>query len=268
MGQSPLFFIKNLGSMLYHCNFTDLQRTILKIIFPPLAKKLRKHDTFDILEAIFLIVKTGMQWGRLPKGYPPHSTVYYHYRCWGEDPGLENALHALVLMKRSCQGQTPEPSLGVVDSQSVRTGLPHAESGVDGGKKVKGIKRHIMTDKNGFPLGVHVTLANVHDSKGAEPLIANVLSLFRNISVIKADLGYRGAFKDMPFSELGVIIECVKSNYGTPEFIPIQHRWVVERAFAWLQNYRRLTSNFEKYRATAKAMTLFASVFFMVRYFG
>ena len=60
-----------------------------------------------------------------------------HCHIWGEDPGLETALHALVLMKRSCQGQNPEPSLGVVDSQSVRTGLPHAEAGVDGGKKVK-----------------------------------------------------------------------------------------------------------------------------------
>ena len=257
------------NQMPYHINLTQLQRTVLRAVFPNLEKKLRKHDAFDILEAIFIIVKTGMQWSRLPLCYPPYKTVYYHFRCWSEHPaGLEMALHALALMKRTALGQSASPTIGVADSQSVRTGLPHAESGVDGGKKVKGIKRHIMTDRNGYPLGVHVTLANVHDSKGAEPLIANTLSLFRDINLIKADLGYRGAFKEMPFSELGLTVECVKSNHGTSDFIPMHHRWVVERSFAWLQNYRRLTCNFERYRTTAKAMALFASIFFMVRYFA
>lgn len=253
--------------MLFHTNFSESQRKLLKSIFPPLNSRLRKHDPPDILEAIFFIVKTGIQWARLPLGYPPYQTVYYHYRCWGECGDLDLALHVLVCMKREDNGQSREPDTGVVDSQSVRKGLPHSESGIDGGKRIKGIKRHIMTDDNGFPLGVHVTRANVHDSKGAEPLITNTLSLFRNVHAVKGDLGYRGAFRDMPFCELGLMLDCVKSNFGTSQFIPIDGRWVVERAFSWLQNYRRLTCNFERYRSTARAMTMFACVFFMLRYF-
>ncbi len=80
----------------------------------------------------------------------------------------------------------------------MRLGLPHSEAGVDGGKRVKGIKRQLAVDKNGFPLGVEITRANVHDSKGADRLISSVLSLFPGIEVIKADLGYRGAFREMP----------------------------------------------------------------------
>lgn len=253
--------------MLFHTNFSPHQRSILRFIFPPLSSVLRKHDPFDILDAIFLIVKTGIQWARLPRGYPPYQTVYYHYRCWGERGHLDSALHALVVMKRQSDCQHPEPAVSVVDSQSVRTGLPHSESGIDGGKRIKGIKRHLMVDDNGFPMGVHVTKANVHDSRGAEPLIANTLSLFRETYTVKGDLGYRGVFRDMPFCELGIMLDCVKSNFGTSRFIPIEGRWVVERTFAWLQNYRRLTCNFERYLSTARAMTMLAAVFFMIRYF-
>lgn len=210
--------------MLFHTNFSAHQRELLKSIFPPLSSRLRRHDPFDILDAIFLIVKTGIQWCRLPTGYPTYQTVYYHYRCWCECGHLDSALHALVVVKRQADGQHPEPAVGVVDSQSVRTGLPHSELGIDGGKRIKGIKRHLMVDDNGLPMGVHVTKANIHDNRGAEPLIANILSLFRETDMVKGALGYRGAFKNMPFCELGLMLDCVKSNFGTSQFIPIDGR--------------------------------------------
>ena len=252
----------------YRSYITPNQRTILKIIIPPCDKGLRKHDPFDILEAIFYIVYTGCQWNKLPMGYPPHSTVYCHYRSWSSQGYLDKALRTLVLMKREKDGQTLYPTMTIIDSQSVRTGLPQAVSGVDGGKRVKGIKRHLAVDKNGFPLGVDITTANIHDSKGAENLISNVLSEFRNIGLIKADMGYRGAFKDMPLEELGIVLECVKSNFGTSAFIPVDGRWVVERTFSWTQIYRRMMRNYELYLSSARYMTLFALIFFMLRYFA
>lgn len=254
--------------MRYHININDNQRELLRLIFPPMRKRLRRHDPFDILEAIFYIVYTGCQWGRLPMGYPPHKTVYYHYRSWSASGHLENALRALVMMKRQESGQSLFPTMAVIDSQSVRTGLPHAESGIDGGKRVKGIKRHIAVDKNGYVLGVSVTTANVHDSKGAERLVSSTLSDFHRITCIKADMGYRGAFKEMPLDELGIRLDCVKSNFGTAHFVPIDGRWVVERTFSWMQNYRRLMRNYEQFLFTARYMTLFAMVFFMLRYFA
>ncbi len=160
------------------------------------------------------------------------------------------------------------PTVTVIDSQSVRTGLPQAISGIDGGKRVKGIKRHIAVDDNGYPLGMSITTANVHDSKGADPLISSVLSDHKQIAVIKADMGYRGAFKDVPLEELGISLQCVKSNYGSKGFVPIDGRWVVERTLSWLQAYRRLMRNYERYLCTAGYMTLLAMTFFMLRYFA
>lgn len=254
--------------MSFHINITDNQRAMLRIIFPPLLRKLRRHDPFDILEAIFYIVYTGCQWSRLPAGYPPYPTVYYHYRSWSCGPHLDTALRVLVNMRRMQCGQARTPTVAVIDSQSVRTGLPQAVSGIDGGKRVKGIKRHIAVDKNGYVLGADVTPANVHDSKGADRLMANVLSHHENIRLIKADLGYRGAFTDMPLDEFGIEVECVKSNFGSADFIPVKGRWVVERSFSWLQNYRRLMRNYEQHLYSARYMTLFAMVFFMLRYFA
>lgn len=241
---------------------------MLRLIFPPVSSRLRKHDPFDVLEAIFYIVYTGCQWSRLPLGYPPHKTVYYHYRSWSARGYLEKTLRILVMMKRQESGQSLFPTMTVIDSQSVRTGLPHAVSGIDGGKRVKGIKRHIAVDKNGYPLGADITTANVHDSKGSERMLSAVLSDFKQVSVIKADMGYRGAFKDMPLEEMGITLQCVKSNYGASGFVPVAGRWVVERTFSWLQTYRRLMRNYEQHLCTARHMTLLAMIFFMLRYFA
>lgn len=228
---------------------------------------LRKHNPFDILEAIFFIVYTGSQWRMLPQGYPPYPTVYYHYRSWSARGYLEKALRILVKMKRHECGQTMFPTMTIIDSQSVRTGLSHSVSGIDGGKRIKGIKRHIAVDKNGYPLGIDITTANVHDSKGAERMISNVLSDFRQVRLIKADMGYRGAFKEMHLEEFGIALECVKSNYGTSEFVPVSGRWVVERTFSWMQIYRRMMRNYEQYLFTARYMSILALLFFMLRYF-
>lgn len=254
--------------MPYHINPNDNQRALLRLIFPGACARLRRHDPFDILEAIFFIVYTGCQWSRLPMGYPPYKTVYHHYRSWSARGYPERVLRTLVLMKRHKSGLPLFPSLTVIDSQSVRTGLPHAVSGVDGGKRVKGIKRHIAVDENGYPLGMDITTANVHDSKGAGHLVSSVLSDYKQVALIKADMGYRGAFRDMPLEEQGITLECVKSNYGSSGFVPIGGRWVVERTFPWLQAYRRLMRNYERYLCTAGYMTLLAMIFFMLRYFA
>lgn len=247
---------------------SENQRTLLRNIFPPLGKKLRVHDPFDILEAIFFIVYTGCQWSRLPLGYPPYKTVYYHCRSWSCRRYYSDVLRILVQMKRKGMGQSEEPTMSVIDSHSARTGLPHAVSGIDGGKKIKGIKRQLATDKNGFPLEIITTTANVHDVRGGEKLVASLLNGWNDITLIKADLGYRGMFKECPLSEMDVTLYCVKSNFGTAEFRPIHGRWVVERTFSWLQNYRRMMRNYEQHLLTARAMALLASVFFMLRYFA
>lgn len=99
-------------------------------------------------------------------------------------------LKAPVMGRRAGKGETPEPEVAVIDSRSVRSGLPHSEKGIDGNKRIKGIKEHPATDNNGCPLTLQTTTADVHDSKGACPLMANLISDWTRISTDKADKGH------------------------------------------------------------------------------
>ena len=122
-------------------------------------------------------------------------------------------------------------------------------------------------DSQGYPLAVNITTANVHDSKAAAPLIANTLCRHSSIIPFKADQGYRGGIQSAVRMTSQAELQCVKSNFGTSDFIPLEGRWVVERTFSWMENYRRLTRNYERYLKTAQAMFVAACVFFMIRYF-
>ena len=152
----------------------------------------RKYDLFDILDAIFYITETGCQWSMLPNDYPSWRAVYRHFRSWSDRGVSDTILKALVMGRRAGKGETPEPEVAVINSRSVRSGLPHSEKGIDGNKRIKGIKEHLAVDNNGYPLTLQTTTADVHDSKGACPLMANLISDWTRISTDKADKGYAG----------------------------------------------------------------------------
>lgn len=253
--------------MKYKTDLTENQKLIVRASLAQSMTLPRKYDLFDILDAIFYITKTGCQWCMLPNDYPSWRAVYHHFRSWS-DRGVFNAiLSALVRGTRARKGETPEPEVAVIDSRSVRSALPHSEKGIDGNKRIKGIKEHLATDNNGYPLTLQVTTANVHDSKAAYPLMANLMSDWTRISVAKADMGYAGPLTRVLSESSFVSLECVKSNFGTPEFIPIDGRWVVERTFAWLENYRRVCRNYEKLLKVARHIAVAACVCIMLKYF-
>lgn len=233
-------------------------RKILKRYF-----KAEQHrcsvDLLAVFEAISYIVYTGCQWKMLPRHYPAYTTVYHHFRIWTENGILPKLLKILVRRRRKRLKKKSDPSVAIIDSQSVRSDHDTSIKGIDGNKKIKGIKRQIAVDSNGYPLVIEVTTANVHDSKGAKILLHELEVEYPSISLIKADKGYCGI-------ESKVDIQCVKSNYGTSEFLPLAGRWVVERTLAWLEKYRRLARNYEQYLFTAKAMAYFAAIAFMMRY--
>lgn len=228
---------------------------------------MRKYRPVEIIDAIAYVVKTGCQWAMLPKDFPDYRTVYHHFRSLSERGWFRSFLLVLVRGRRCSLGQYPDPYECVVDSQSVRAALPDSEKGVDGNKKIKGIKRHVAVDPNGYVLERVVTTANIHDSKGAIPLIARTLCDLKDIGSIKADLAY-APLKPIGTDIEGISLDCVKSNFGTPDFIPIQGRWVVERTFSWMGNYRRLTPNYERRLSVARDMFIAGCVFFMLRYFA
>lgn len=251
----------------YGSDLNHLQALLVQINAAGLMRRLRKHSLLDIIDAIAYVARTGCQWSMLPKSFPPWKTVYHHFRSLSELGWFDTMLRLLVKGRRAALGQPPEAEGCVVDSQSVRSGLPQSEKGIDGNKRIKGIKRHVSVDSNGYVLSAVTTKANTHDSKGAIPLIVNVMNDHRTVCRVKADLGYRSLESALEKID-GITLECVKSNFGTPRFIPVQGRWVVERTFSWMDNFRRLIRNYEKLLKVAAQMFIACCVFFMLRYFG
>ncbi len=158
-----------------------------------------------------------------------------------------------------------EPSVGIIDSQSVKWGNNAALKGVDGNKKVKGIKRHVIVDKNGFLIAVMVTIANVHDSKAAYLLMRVIKEMCSGLKVILADGGYRGELIDNIKKKFGYAIQVVVSAYKEQGFRPIQKRWIVERSFSWLDNNRRLCRNYELTFDSAEEMVKIAAIRLLLR---
>ena len=118
-------------------------------------------------------------------------------------------------------------------------------NGIDGNKKVKGIKRHTVVDKNGFLLAIMVTVANVSDCKAALLMMRVLKDFLCTISVIIADGGYRGELAEEIKRIFGYIIKVVMRTDSNKEFKPVHKRWVIERTFAWFENDRRLCRNYE-----------------------
>ncbi|KAA6347499.1 hypothetical protein EZS27_005054 [termite gut metagenome] len=147
-----------------------------------------------------------------------------------------------------------------MDSQSVRWGNNQSLNGIDGNKKVKGIKRHVVVDKNGFLIAVMVTIANIHEGKAACLLMRVLKELCSSVKTIIADGGYRGELAETLRKTFGYVLQVIISNYREQGFRPIRKRWIVERTFAWFDNNRRLCRNYELTFDSAEEMVKIASI--------
>lgn len=223
-----------------------------------------KYDFFLILDAIIFIDVSGCQWRMLPEEYPKWQTVYYYFRRWGATDAFSELEDSLVQKVRLMRGETATPTIGAIDSASARSALPRSQKGIDGNKRVKGVKRNIVTDKDGDIMEATTTPANIHDSKSAYALLALLVVAFTWIRRIYADRGYRGKFIEEAKHDFNIDVEITHSNYSG-KFVPAKKRWVVERTFAWLDNFRRLCRNYEETTASANEMLMIAAVVITLR---
>jgi putative transposase len=249
----------------YPSDLTDAQWAIIEQL------DINKHwgpgrpmrlDLRAVLNAIFYVLRTGCAWRYLPKEYPNYNSVYYHFHKWCGDGTWEAVNTALREQRRISAGRKAQPSLAIIDSQSVKTTEVGGEHGFDGGKKVNGRKRHIFVDTMGNLLSVLAHAANIGERAGAEQLLLKVPEpLWSRLEKILADGGYEGAdFQAWVKATFGVDLEISLRPREKKGFVLVPIRWVVERTFAWLGRYRRLSKDYECLTENSEGMVYLASI--------
>jgi len=237
----------------------------------------------EILNAVFFyVLKSGCQWRMLPREFPPWKTVFHYFRTWRIDGTWEGMNRAMRRRLREELGRDPEPSAGIVDSQSVKTtGVGGEQRGFDGAKKVRGRKRQLLVDTEGLVVEAKVHSAKVPDQDGIKRLLEPARSRIGCLIHLWVGAGYRGRGKEWAEQALGLEVEVVNrspkptsekvlrvwarewfkegremnlSNVPTrPGFENLPRRWIAERTFAWISHNRRMAKDYEGLCSTGEA---------------
>jgi putative transposase len=242
----------------YSTNISNSQWQVISKFLD--SKRIRKYDLREIINGILYLVKTGCQWRLLPADFPKWQTTFYYFNTW-KKKGIWKQMHdELVLFSRKKAGRKASPSAGIIDSQSVKTTLVSCQSkGYDAGKKIKGIKRHILVDTMGLVLAVIIHSASIQDRGGATSAIASLKQQWKNIKVIFADGGYTGQLiKDIK-QQFKITLQIIKRN-ELHAFKILPKRWIVERTFAWIDVNRRNSKYYERLDDTGTAMVYISSM--------
>jgi putative transposase len=247
----------------YASDVTDAEWKLIARLLPKPRRvgRPREVDLRVVLNAMLYILATGCQWRALPKEFPPFTTVQYYFYNWRDTQLWRRINRALVERARRAVGRKPSPSAGIIDSQTVKTTESGGPRGFDPAKRMKGRKRHLVTDTEGSLLVLHVHPADIQDNHGAVPLLKAARRAFSRLRHIFADRVYRGPKLLNAISDVGRwTIEVVTRTQNVGSFKPEPRRWVIERTFAWFGRNRRLAKDFEKTIASAAAWIMMASV--------
>ena len=248
----------------YGSDTTDAEWQIIEPFFPAERKRGRKRawPMREMVNAMFYVLRGGIAWRLLPRCFPPWRTVYDWFVRLRDAGAWESINHYLVMLDRERVGREASPTAAVIDSQSVKTTQSGGVRGYDGGKKIKGRKRHALVDTDGRALKLQVHAASVQDRDGGGPLLRAARRSWPFVEVTLADGGYQGP---RVAASSPIRVEIVRRAEGQVGFAVIARRWVVERFVAWINRHRRLAKDSEKTIASAEAFLYAASTMLLLR---
>lgn len=234
-----------------------------------------------MVDACCYVLRTGSAWTMLPKSFPPWLAVHKSFSRWAAQGKFEQLQQRLAAQWRQRLQRNATPSAMVIDSQANRISPQGGTSGYDAGKKVKGRKRHIVTDTLGLLLAVSVTAAGVQDRDGASHVVAQACAKYSSVKLLYADSAYAGKCAERLRHENSIAVEIVRrpgafGEWDDPQqslftraeaggFVILPKRWVVERTHAWLERERRMVMHHDRSTRNAAAWAWLAQSRMLVR---